>query len=89
MISNLTDDELEVLRTISIHSILGVVNNGRKISLRCPFHQERTPSFFLYPDNKFYCFGCGKKGSNAIDFVVGLGYSFQEALIELSEYLNK
>ncbi|MFV0412668.1 MAG: DNA primase, partial [Oscillospiraceae bacterium] len=34
-----------------------------------PFHNEKTPSFSVYPEtNSFYCFGCGAAGS-AIDFV--------------------
>jgi len=29
----------------------------------CPFHQERTPSFYIYADtNRFYCFGCQESG---------------------------
>ena len=36
---------------------------------RCPFHEERTPSFSVNPLEKlFYCFGCGK-GGDAITFV--------------------
>lgn len=33
----------------------------------CPFHNERTPSFHIFKDNRFKCFGCGEHGS-AIDF---------------------
>jgi DNA primase len=36
---------------------------------RCPFHEERTPSFSVNPVEKlFYCFGCGK-GGDVIGFV--------------------
>ncbi len=35
------------------------VNFGGMV--RCPFHQDRTPSMKLYEDH-FYCFGCGKHG---------------------------
>ncbi len=36
---------------------------------RCPFHEERTPSFSVNPQDKlFYCFGCGK-GGDLITFV--------------------
>jgi CHC2 zinc finger len=34
----------------------------------CPFHQEKTPSFTIYPDNHAYCYGCKWHGS-VIDFV--------------------
>ncbi|MGH7997358.1 MAG: DNA primase, partial [Opitutaceae bacterium] len=51
---------------------------GRTVTLRkagsrlkglCPFHQEKTPSFHVNPDDGFYkCFGCGKSG-DIISFV--------------------
>jgi DNA primase len=49
----------------------------------CPFHSEKTPSFFVFPDNHFKCFGCGESG-NVIDFIQKLhGLSFPEALKHL------
>src|SRR5215207_10887541 len=42
---------------------------GARYSGRCPFHEERTPSFSVNPVDKLYhCFGCGK-GGDAITFV--------------------
>jgi DNA primase len=42
---------------------------GARYSGRCPFHDERTPSFSVNPADKlFYCFGCGK-GGDVISFV--------------------
>ena len=46
----------------------------------CPLHTEKTPSFFIFNDNRFKCFGCGAHG-DSIDFVQKLyGLSFPEAL---------
>ena len=87
MTSRLSKEELDIIRGVSIHSLLGLQNNGIRTKLRCPFHNERTASFFLFPENKYYCFGCGIKGSGALDFALALGYTFDEALLELSKYL--
>ena len=50
---------------------------GREYKACCPFHDEKTPSFWVSPDKQFYhCFGCGAHG-NAIGFLMsygGLGY---------------
>lgn len=44
--------------------------NGANYTARCPFHDEKTPSFSVSPDKQFYyCFGCGA-GGNAIGFVM-------------------
>ncbi len=46
---------------------------GRMEKGLCPFHNEKTPSFYVYPDtNSFYCFGCGA-GGDAITFVKLIG----------------
>lgn len=43
---------------------------GREFRARCPFHDERTPSFWVSPTKQFYhCFGCGAHGS-AIKFLM-------------------
>jgi len=43
--------------------------SGSRFTGRCPFHEERTPSFSLNPVEKlYYCFGCGK-GGDLISFV--------------------
>jgi len=42
---------------------------GARLVGRCPFHEERTPSFSVNPVDKLYhCFGCGK-GGDMIGFV--------------------
>ena len=42
---------------------------GTRLKGLCPFHNEKTPSFHVNPDNGFYhCFGCGKSG-DIISFV--------------------
>ncbi len=83
----LTNEELKIVRNIRIHRILNIMDNGRRVSIRCPYHGERTPSFTLYPDNSFYCFGCGANGNGSIDFLMKMGASFSESLLALTKYL--
>jgi DNA primase len=54
--------------------------SGSSLSACCPFHQEKTPSFFIKDDEGYFnCFGCGKKGS-VFDFVMAIrGFTFPEA----------
>ena len=55
--------------------------SGREYKANCPFHEERTPSFYVVPDKGFYkCFGCGKSG-DVFSFVMERqGMDFVEAV---------
>src|SRR5690606_19970380 len=65
------DDLLERVDIVEvIERRLPLKKSGRNYSARCPFHDEKTPSFSVSPDKQFYyCFGCGA-GGNAIGFVM-------------------
>ena len=58
---------------------------GRNFVARCPFHDEKTPSFTVSPQKQFYyCFGCGATGS-AIGFLMEYDHlSFPEAVEALA-----
>ena len=63
----------EVVRRNDIEEVVGqyvkLRRTGRTMTGLCPFHNEKTPSFVVYPDTQsFYCFGCGAAG-DVIGFV--------------------
>ncbi len=55
----------------------------------CPFHNEKTPSFYVSPSKGIYkCFGCGKSG-NAVGFIMDHEhYTYPEALRYLANKYN-
>jgi DNA primase len=56
---------------------------GRQWKGCCPFHGEKTPSFYVYDDH-YHCFGCGAHG-DAVSFVMqSQGMSFPEAVAQLA-----
>ena len=63
----------EVVRRNDIEEVVGqyvkLRRTGRTMTGLCLFHNEKTPSFVVYPDTQsFYCFGCGAAG-DVIGFV--------------------
>ena len=84
-------DEL-IARTDIVELIGGRVplkKSGREYKACCPFHAEKTPSFWVSPDKQFYhCFGCGKHGT-ALGFLMDHDHmAFPEAVEELATRLG-
>jgi len=80
------DDQVEEVRArADIVDVIGefvpLKKAGREYKANCPFHEERTPSFFVVPEKGFYtCFGCHKSG-DVFSFVMEkLGLDFVEAV---------
>jgi DNA primase len=63
--------------------------SGREFKACCPFHDEKTPSFWVSPDKQFFhCFGCGVHGT-ALGFLMQYEQlSFPEAVEELAQRLG-
>ena len=58
----------DIVEVVSARTSLRRASSAR-FSGRCPFHEERTPSFSVDPVQKlYYCFGCGK-GGDVVQFV--------------------
>ncbi len=67
---------------------------GSNYKARCPFHNEKTPSFFISPSRgSYYCFGCGAKGDifsfveqfEGLDFVGALKVLAQKAGVTIEK----
>ncbi|HYV65010.1 MAG TPA: DNA primase [Myxococcales bacterium] len=88
--AGISDEKLQELRdrvdvVAVVQRRVSLKKSGRDWKGLCPFHGEKTPSFYVVPDKHiFHCFGCGATG-DAIKFVMQLdGKSFREAAEELA-----
>lgn len=78
-----------------VGSYIKLEKAGTNFKGRCPFHNEKTPSFFVSPDRgNYYCFGCQAKGDiftfvqefEGLDFIGALKVLAERAGIELEQY---
>ena len=59
---------------------------GRSFKGLCPFHQEKTPSFIVFPESgTFHCFGCGRGGDAFTFYMEAEKVDFREALGDLAK----
>jgi DNA primase len=77
-------DQTDIVDLIS--NYVQLKKTGRSFKGLCPFHQEKTPSFIVFPESgNFHCFGCGR-GGDAFTFYMGVEHvEFRDALQELAK----
>ncbi len=70
----------------TVSSYVTLKRRGRILTGLCPFHNEKTPSFTVYPETQsYYCFGCGN-GGDAITFIKNIeNLDYTEAVRYLAE----
>lgn len=67
---SITDEDITRAKEKPIEELYDgqLIGRKRKFGL-CPFHNERSPSFYIFPDNRFKCYGC-QLGGTSIDFIM-------------------
>jgi DNA primase len=69
-----------------IGAVVPLKKSGKAFRGLCPFHGERTPSFYVMPDRgSWHCFGCGEGGDIFTFVQKQQGLDFREALVLLAE----
>ena len=76
-------ENTDIVDVVSAH--VHLQKKGKDYAGLCPFHNEKTPSFYVIPSkNMYYCFGCGASGT-AITFLMKYNNSsFREAVEDLA-----
>ena len=86
-------ERLGIIEVIS--SYITVEKSGANFKAKCPFHHEKTPSFFISPERQsYYCFGCGVKGDiftfvqefEGLDFLSTLKMLADRAHVEIERF---
>ena len=93
------DDQVDEVRARAdivevIGEFVSLKKSGKDFKARCPFHEEKTPSFYVVPDKGIYkCFGCGEAGDvfgflmkqAGMDFVDAVRHVASRSGVELRE----
>ena len=82
------NEGVDIIKLISSRGV-SLEKKGRNYMCNCPFHNERTPSFVVFPGrNNYKCFGCGVSGG-PISFVMEFDHlTFPGAIKKLSQEFN-
>src|SRR3989344_543208 len=86
-VGRVSEGDIILARGVPIPSLLNIKwrRSGEVVMTKCPLHPDKTPSFAVYSDNHFHCFGCDAHG-DVITLVQRLhGLSFIDAV----RYINK
>jgi DNA primase len=77
-------ERADIVEVVGEH--LSLKRAGKEFKALCPFHNEKTPSFYVVPAKGFYkCFGCGASGDVFSFLMEHVGLSFNEAVEKLAQ----
>ncbi len=69
-----------------VGEVVSLKKSGREWKGKCPFHDDRTPSFYVVPDKGFFkCFGCGESGDVFTFVMKRSGMPFLDTVKQLGE----
>ncbi|TSC77448.1 MAG: DNA primase, partial [Parcubacteria group bacterium Gr01-1014_33] len=78
-----SEEQIQQALAVPIENLINqpLRKSGKTLVGLCPLHNERHPSFFIYPEtNSCWCYGCNQ-GGDVINFIKLLhGYEFKEAV---------
>src|SRR3989339_1013945 len=79
----ITQSDIEYAGSVPLEELVDVQlrTGGKTLFCLCPFHEERSPSFHIYPEqNRWHCFGCGESGDSITFIQLRQGLGFIEAV---------
>jgi len=99
----MSHDDIEKIKSrLGIKEVVGgyikLEKAGKNYKGKCPFHNEKTPSFVVSPDrDSYFCFGCGEKGDifsfvqkfENVDFLTSLHLLADRAGVQLQKHSGK
>ncbi len=79
-----TEEQIQQALAVPIENLINqpLRKSGKALVGLCPLHNEKHPSFYVYPEtNRWWCYGGCGQGGDVINFIKLLqGYSFKEAV---------
>src|SRR5438552_10756723 len=76
--------KVDVLEEIGL--VVALQKSGKSFKGLCPFHNERTPSFYVFAESQTWrCFGCNEGGDIFTFVQMQQGLEFRDALLYLAE----